>query len=284
MKKILVPCDFSKPAISAYRQALDFAVQSEGAIHLLHVIETPLLNDTLLMPTLNFEEQLIKDLKENAESQFEEILNENKSKKVKTTFDIKFGGVPTCILEYIKEHAIDLVMMGSNGASGIKEYIIGSNAERIVRQSLVPVLVVKEYYNWPIRNIVFPNHLDMDDQDGLLLKVKSLQNFFKAKLHMVWINTPTNFIVDTVTRERLETFANRHMLTDYTINIFNHISTEEGIHEFAKMINADMIAMGTHSHTGLYHLTNGSVAEDVVNHSRRLIWTYTLKREPVVTN
>jgi len=153
-----------------------------------------------------------------------------------------------------------------------------------VRQSPVPVLVVKEYYQRPIRNIVFPSHLDMDDQDGLISKVKQLQNFFKAKLHIVWINTPAGFIVDTKTHERLERFAKRYMFTDFTINIFNHVSTEEGILGFADMINADMIAMGTHSHTGLSHLTNGSVAEDVVNHSKRLIWTYTLKNELAVAN
>jgi nucleotide-binding universal stress UspA family protein len=284
MKKILVPCDFSKPAISAYHQALDIAAQSEGVIHLLHVIEPPLLNDTILMPTLNFEEQLMKELKENAEDQFKKIMTEEKKNKTKATYEIQYGAVPTCILEYIKENSIDLVLMGSTGASGIKEYIIGSNAERIVRLSPVPVLVVKEYYESPIRNIVFPNDLEMDDQDGLLLKIKALRNFFKAKLHIVRINTPSNFIVDTITRERLERFANHHMLTDYTINIFNHITTEEGILGFADMINADMIAMGTHSHTGLFHLTKGSVAEDIVNHSKRLIWTCTLKRESVVTN
>ena len=63
MKKILVPCDFSKPAISAYRQALGVAAQSNGVVHLLHVIEPPIMNDTMLMPTLNFEEELMKKMR-----------------------------------------------------------------------------------------------------------------------------------------------------------------------------------------------------------------------------
>jgi nucleotide-binding universal stress UspA family protein len=54
MKKILVPCDFSKQAINAYRYALDIAVQSKGTVHLLHIIELPVLHDTLIMPFLNF--------------------------------------------------------------------------------------------------------------------------------------------------------------------------------------------------------------------------------------
>jgi nucleotide-binding universal stress UspA family protein len=62
MKKILVPCDFSKPAINAYRFALDVAQQSKGTVHLLNVIELPILHDSVLMPVLNFEAQLLEEL------------------------------------------------------------------------------------------------------------------------------------------------------------------------------------------------------------------------------
>ena len=91
MKKILVPCDFSKPAISAYRQALGVAAQSNGVVHLLHVIEPPILNDTMLMPTLNFEEELMKEMKEKAEGTFKNVIKENKIDHVKVKFDIQYG-------------------------------------------------------------------------------------------------------------------------------------------------------------------------------------------------
>ena len=63
MKKILVPCDFSKPAINAFKFALDIAERSVGTITLVHVIELPVMHDTGLMPVLSFEEQLLKELK-----------------------------------------------------------------------------------------------------------------------------------------------------------------------------------------------------------------------------
>jgi nucleotide-binding universal stress UspA family protein len=279
MKKILVPCDFSKPAISAYRQALGVASQSKGVVHLLHVIEPPIMNDTMLMPTLNFEEELMKELKDKAEGTFKDVIKDNKVDHVKVKFDIQYGAVPNTIQEYIKAHEIDLVIMGSTGASGLKEYFIGSNAERVVRQSAVPVLVVKEFYEWPIKNIVFPNELDTEHQEDLIMKVKELQNFFKAKLHIVYVNTASNFVVDTVIRPQLQEFADRYMLKDYTINVFNHISTQEGVIEFTKMVEGDLIAIGTHGRKGLNHLMKGSIAEDIVNHTECLIWTYKLKNE-----
>src|SRR5687768_2524678 len=83
MKKILVPCDFSKPAINAFRFALDIAAQSKGTIHLLNVIELPIMHETVLMPVLNFEEQLLKDLRENAETHFKKITDKYDSGNIK---------------------------------------------------------------------------------------------------------------------------------------------------------------------------------------------------------
>jgi nucleotide-binding universal stress UspA family protein len=281
MKKILVPCDFSKQAINAFRYALDLATQSKGTIHLLHVIELPIMHDTVLMPVLNFEQQLLKDLSENAETKFKKITEKYDTNGVKVISKTVFGSVARMINDYIKTESVDVVIMGSHGATGVREFFIGSNAEKMVRNSSVPVLVIKDYYKGPVKNIVFPNTLDTENQEDLVMKVKALQNFFKAKLHIVWINTPLNFTSDTATNERLEAFAKRFMLKDFTINIFNHTDEERGILEFSGIIKGDLIAMGTRGRKGVAHLVNGSLAEDVVNHYKGLVWTYSLQNESV---
>jgi nucleotide-binding universal stress UspA family protein len=281
MKTILVPFDFSKPAINAYRFALDVASQSKGTIHLLHVIELPVLHDTVLMPVLNFEQELLNDLQKNADARFRKITEQYPAETTKVIVKVQFGGVSRMILEYIKELDIDIVIMGSHGATGVREFFIGSNAEKIVRSSPVPVLVMKDYYKGQVKNIVFPNTLDTENQEDLTMKVKTLQAFFKAHLHIVWINTPTNFTSDRVTSARLEAFAKRFMLKDYTISIFNHTDEEKGIIEFSNAIKGDLIAMGTHGRKGVSHLLNGSLAEDVVNHYKGLVWTYSMKQEPI---
>jgi nucleotide-binding universal stress UspA family protein len=279
MKKILVPCDFSKPATNAFRFALDLAAQAKGTIHLVHVIELPIMHDTVLMPVLNFEEQLLKDLKENAETRFKKITDKYGDDRVKVVATTVFGSVARMIEEYISKETIDIVVMGSHGATGIRELFIGSNAEKLVRNASVPVLVIKDYYKGPIKTIVFPNTMDTENQEELIMKVKALQNFFKAHLHLVWINTPTNFMSDNVTTKRLEAFARRFMLKDYTINIFNHTDEERGILDFTNAIKGDLIAMGTHGRKGIAHLINGSVAADVVNHTKGLVWTYQIQNE-----
>lgn len=281
MKKILVPCDFSKPAINAYRFALDIAERSKGTVKLVHVIELPVMHDTVLMPVLNFEQQLLKELREKAADQFKKVTEKYKTEGVKVSWEVEFGAPSRTLLEIITAQSVDLVIMGSHGASGLREYFIGSNAEKIIRKSPVPVLITKDYTKGAIKNIVFPNTLDTENQTELVAKVKALQSFFDAKLHLVWINTPLNFTSDVITQQRLQNFAKRFSLKDYTINIFNHPNEEDGIIHFTKFVKGDIIAMGTHGRKGITHLINGSVAEDVANHTDSLIWTYTLKNDLV---
>lgn len=278
MKKILVPCDFSKPATNAFRFALDVAKHAKGTIHLLHVIELPVMHDTVLMPVLNFEQQLLNDLIKSAEARFSKITDKYSAEGVKVIVKTEFGAVSRMIQDYIEKESIDIVIMGSHGASGVKELFIGSNAERMVRRSPVPVIVVKDYIKGPIKRIVFPNTLETEDQEDLVMKVKALQNFFKAQLHLVWINTPLNFTPDTVTNKRLEAFAKRFMLKDYTISVFNHTDEESGILEYSNAIKGNLIAIGTHGRKGFSHLINGSLAEDIVNHTKGLVWTYSMKK------
>jgi nucleotide-binding universal stress UspA family protein len=257
------------------------AIRTKGSIELLHIIELPVLHDTTLMPVLNFEEALLKELEAKATTSFVKMTEKYNTEGVKVTWSVEFGGVCKLIEDHIHTKSIDTVVMGSHGASGLREYFIGSNAEKIVRRSSVPVLIVKEYLKEGVKNIVFPNNLDLEDQDDLLQKIKSIQNYFGAQLHVVWINTPLNFTSDVITRQRLEEFAKHFALKNYTLNIFNHPTGNEGIVEFAKVVNAQMIAMGTHGRKGFGHWLNGSLAEDVVNHSKALVWTYSLKQEPV---
>ena len=281
MKKILVPCDFSKPAINAFRFALDTAREAKGTVHVLHVIELPVVHDTVLMPVLNFEQAFFKELRQSAEDKFRKVTQAYNPANVKVVFTVQFGAVSHMIRDYTDKSKIDVIIMGSHGASGFRELFIGSNAERMVRNSPVPVLIIKNYYQRPIKNIVFPNSLDLDHQEDLVRKVKALQSFFKARLHILWVNTPLNFTSDTRTHERLQAFARRFSFKDYTINVFNHTEEERGILEFTNSIKGDLIAMGTHARKGIAHLVEGSLAEDVVNHYEGYVWSYLLKHEPV---
>lgn len=280
MKKILVPCDFSEQALSAFRFASDIASRSKGEIHLINVVEVPVILDSALMPVMAYEQVLFKELQAAAEKQFNKLISKYGPKSGTVVSRVIFGPVYTMLLDYMDENSIDLVVMGTKGATGMQEIFIGSNTEKIVRKASVPVISIKKYVKGDsIKNIVFPNTLNTENQDALVSKVKDLQNFFKAKIHIVWINTPSNFTRDSITLKRLNAFAKRYMFKDFTISVYNDPYEESGVTNFTNEIKGDMIAMGTHGRRGIAHLMTGSVAEDVVNHVDCPIWTHTLRKQ-----
>ena len=273
MKRILVPCDFSDPAVQAFKFAVEIARQSGGEVILLNVIELPVMSDSVLMPSLSFEEAFIKDMKTHSEKNFSKM----KSKwagDVKVTALIEYGSTTPSIRDFVQDNKIDLVVMGTHGATGMKEFFIGSNTEKIVRTSPVPVISVKGPTKISsIKNIVFPNTLDLD-QEELTLKVKSVQNFFGASLHVLYVNTPSRFRPDVDVKKEMKAFAKRFMLKDYTLTIFNDYTEEEGLRNFVAESKSDMVVMATHGRRGLNHLMSGSIAEDAVNHLQYPIWTF----------
>ncbi len=274
MKKILVPCDFSDTAIQAFKFAVDVANQSQGEINLLNVIELPVMHDTVLMPTLSFEEAYLKDMRVSAEKNFEKMRTKWAKEGPRINTFVEYGPVNTVISRFVDAKKADLIVMGTKGSSGFKEFVIGSNTEKIVRWSPVPVIAVKKTQKeGKIRSIVFPNTLK-EEQETLILKVKELQTFFKATLHIVYINTPGSFRKDIDTHQQMKAFAKRYMLKDYTINVYNDMDQESGLANFIKEVKGDMVAMATHGRRGLAHLMTGSIAEDVVNHIDCPIWTY----------
>lgn len=273
MKKILVPTDFSAPAAQALQFAVDAAKASKGSIHLMHVVDLPLIND--LTPTIYVDDGIVKDSVAKAEKSFEKFIE--KYKGVVITTSVEYGNPSMAILKLIEELKIDLVVMGTSGASGLKEIFVGSNTEKIVRGAKVPVISIpKGSKVSSIKSIVFPNSL-REENEELTMAVKALQNFFKAKLYLVYVNTPALFKRDHETTGRLRTYAKRYMLKDFEIHVYNDINEQEGTMNFAQEVGADMIAMGTHGRQGLGHFFSGSVAEDVVNHVKCPIWTLRTK-------
>lgn len=274
MKKILVPVDFSETSLEAFRFAVSIAKKSNGAVHVLHVVELPVLYDSAAV--LSFEEAYMADLKKDVEKRFAKLKEKIvRDSGVTVKFQVEYGGLVQVIRRKIPETKADLVVIGTSGAKGLKDFTIGSNTEKIVRTSPVPVLSLKRGIK-QVKNIVFPTTPDLTMEE-LTMEVKELQNFFGATLHVLYVNTPARFKTDRQISQEMSDFSKRFMLKNYTVNTVNDISEEAGIMSFARDVKADLIAMRTHGRRGIAHFANGSIAEDVVNHIDCPIWTFLVK-------
>jgi nucleotide-binding universal stress UspA family protein len=274
MKKILVPCDFSEPSIQAFKFAIEIAEKSNGQVMLLHIVEVPVMHDTMIMPVLDFEMSFFKDLKMKAEKHFAKMKIKFAREGVRIHSFVALGPIQKTIDRIAEEKKTDLIVMGTHGTAGLLDSFIGSNTEKVVRYSTVPVISIHQSAKLSkIKNIVLPTTLHQN-QGPLVRQIKKLQLFFSATLHILLVNTPGNMKRTADEKLLMEAYAKHYKLEDYTINTRNDFSVENGIINFAHEIKANMIAMGTHGRKGLSHLFLGSIAEGVVNHINCPTWTY----------
>ncbi|HMP98166.1 MAG TPA: universal stress protein [Cyclobacteriaceae bacterium] len=281
MKKILVPVDFSETSENAFDFALQLADKTKAELQLVHVIDvvdmvgmSPMGSGVSAVWLDNYVQESVAKAKQEIKK-----LVSNAPAHVRIDSIVEVGNIMGTIRDAIKDNEADLVVMGTKGASGMREVLVGSNTEKVVRYARCPVISIKKKTDVSsIKNIVFGLGLE-GVPERVVQKLKQLQSAFNATLHLVHVNTPTGFERDRKIKRGLEQFAMRYMLTDYTINIYNEFFEDEGLIYFAEEIGADMIAVATHSRSGLAHLLGGSIAEDLVNHVKRPIWTYSLKAD-----
>ena len=285
MIHILVPYDFSKMAI----HALDFATKlsttySKLHISLIHVVELPLNANVGYMgggidPLSDYQNQVyFRELLEQRKKELDQLQKKYTSPKYHLDAMVTVGNVFREITTVITDKKPDLVVMGSSGTSGWEEFWIGSTTEKIVRTAPCPVITIKgETDPSQLKKVVFASSFDELDVD-LAARIKNMQQVFDAQFYFVSINTPGNFITSKQAQHRLDKFIHRYKFVQVHTEIYNSLSEDAGILEFADDIEADLIAMATHGRTGMLHLLTGSIAEDVVNHSKRPVWT--LKTTP----
>jgi nucleotide-binding universal stress UspA family protein len=284
MKKILVPTDFSKPAQIATDVAADIARKSGAQLILLHVIEEVTGGSFNVEGQVDLEgdmEDKLFTLKmiERSKKLMAKAVADSKLEGVKVKPELRMGSPFHGMNTIIADHKVDLVVMGTAGHSNLEEAVIGSNTEKVVRHAACPVLTVHQKpSSKDFKNIVYATAMNKDEEVFSRI-VKRAQQLYDSTIHLVRINTPGNFQRDAVVRKAMNDFAKKLQLKNYTINIFNDLSEEEGIIYFADSINADMVAMATHGRTGFAHVLAGSIAEDVVGHSKRPVLTFVTKHK-----
>ncbi|MFH6961380.1 universal stress protein [Flavobacterium plurextorum] len=271
MKQILVPTDFSEHAEDALKVAAQIAKRNNSEIIILHMLELPSqMNDAILGGTSIPETMLFM---KKANEMLDEISSKPYLDGIQVTEIVKMDRPIHGITQVSKDHNIDLIVMGSHGSSGVEELLIGSNTEKVVRNSDIPVLVIKKDIKaFNASNIVFASDFS-EEAKKPFKKLLDFAKTFQSKLHLVTICTPNSFKTTHAAEKAITDFITEFNLTDYTTNIYNDTNIEKGIINFSNKINADIIGMCTHGRTGFAHFFNGSISEGLVNHAVKPIIT-----------
>ncbi|WP_340202290.1 universal stress protein [Ascidiimonas sp. W6] len=276
MKKILVPVDFSEHSEYALEVAATIAKKYNAEITVLHMLG--LSEAVLSREEASGLSEAVYYMK-LAKQRFDSFLDKAYLKGIKIKELVQNYKVFSEINEAAMEQEIDLIVMGSHGTGGgINEIFIGSNAEKVVRTSKIPVLVIKQHIsNLKLDNVVFACDFKPDSIKPYV-NASTLFKKFGSKLHLLYINLPnesfksTNEIEHRITEFLTRADGNTNALKDVVIR--NDYTAESGIFKYGEKIGADLIAIPTHGRRGLAHFFYGSLGEDLVNHASIPVMTF----------
>lgn len=275
MKKIIVPIDFSEHSEFALKAAAKLAKKNNAELLVLHMLE---MSDIMLNASEGLQNQKAVFFFKLAEQKFNEFLNKDYLKDIKITPIVKHFKVFSEVNDVAEEHEADLIVMGSHGTSGLKEVLIGSNTERVVRNANIPVLVVKNNLNEVnFEDVAFACDFS-EDTISAYLKASKLFEKMGAKMYLIYVILPNDRFKSSLEIERLVvnffTKADRNLDRMKDVHYVSDYSVEDGILNFSMKMGADLIAVPTHGRKGLAHFFQGSVGEDVANHSTLPVITF----------
>jgi nucleotide-binding universal stress UspA family protein len=144
IRSILAPTDFSAHSQQAVRYACRLAERLDSELHLLHVLSeiVPAGPDPLLMPVMPA--QFYKESEDRAQETLDRSLDPSWEKPAKVTRGVRWGSPVESIVSYAVDHRIDLVIIATHGRTGLSHVLLGSVAERIVREAPCPVLTIRD--------------------------------------------------------------------------------------------------------------------------------------------
>ena len=262
MKTILVPTDFSDHALYALKVAASIAKKINALINVVHVYNLP----TAEIGEYFYYDKFYQELKIGAEKQMADLLKLEFLQGIDVNKHLVSDMLMWEMIQSDRFKNSDLIVIGSHGESGFSKIFIGSNTEKIVRLADSPVLTIKnEIEDFGVKNMVFASNF-FEESYTVFKKIKFFADLYKTHIYLLKVITPKEFEPTPVSQKLVNNFIKKFDLKNYTVNIYNSSNIEKGIIDFSDEINADLIAIETHGRTGLAHLINGSLAEDIVKH------------------
>jgi nucleotide-binding universal stress UspA family protein len=269
MKRILVPTDFSNDALKAVTYAAEIAQKSGATIFLLHVIE-PAIN-MAKMQSDSSSEKVVKERSSEMSGSLKSLAKIYPG--VKVIPHLLGGAVITSIVDFAEKENVDLIIMGTKGASGIKKLLIGSNTAGAINRTKIPVLTVPASYEMeePGAILFATNQFEKDKE--ILHKIIVISKLFSATIHVV--------VFKDLDGDRNADFIyNEEQVNDYLAylketfpgvvfrgGLLEGRDFELAIDRYANENDADIIAMMTYPKSFLEKVLQRSVTQQMAFHS-----------------
>jgi nucleotide-binding universal stress UspA family protein len=273
MQKILVPTDFSANAMKAVLYAAEIAKKSSATVYLLHLIEP--VTDRIHQPYA-LHEKLEAEI---ANNRLKELDTLQKSitltyPGIKTETELAKGTVTNSISDFAGNNQIDLIVMGTKGATGLKEIFLGSVAAGTIGKTKIPVLAIPDEYEMeePDGILFATNHFE--ENKTLLNKIVDVAILFSATIHVAaFIDTDTADATDYLYNTRQLNHYMDFLKKSYPDVVFKGellegSEFEETIEKYDSKNEVDIIAMITYPKSFWERFMKKSMTKKMAFHTK----------------
>jgi len=261
---VVIPTDFSVQAEYAFIMVKKLEEKIPVHVHFLHVMPVP---ETVTMDASgkittcgDIDVKYVETQRDIAMRKLENL---------KTIYGgdihihLRLGKITDSILQFAKESKVDLIVMGTKGAWGLKEKLSGSETQIIARKSSIPVLsLMCDRSDLKVENILLVH--DFRKPEKLDLSVmRKLTAAFGCKLHLLQITSGNVESEKSQFDSNVASFAKLNGIDDYEAHLIKDSDVEHGVIHFNQMQNMDIVCIGTHGKGGILHT---SATEKLINH------------------
>lgn len=272
MKNILFPTDFSPNAENALSFAVEIARKVKGNLVLFHAYSVQLIDPN--MPAeiyLSAYQEEEKSAKESLDELSRRIIESNVDENGKSLFStdaiVTQGLVVDEVMSLINDFKIDIVIMGTHGASGITELILGSNTASVIEKAPIPVLAIPQNAVYKgINNIVYA----YDDIKSGLPSFQRLLDFaeiYNSNITLLHIIESKNNTVE-LNKQEFEKIRQSVTYNRINLELVKEENVLEGINDYVNSNSVDVLAMAIRKRTLLDKIFNRSLTKKMAYHTK----------------
>jgi nucleotide-binding universal stress UspA family protein len=286
---ILLATDFSKSAESAQAASFELAKRFDSRLHVFHALEVPL---PIFQPySVAVPDAFISEARKGALEKLREIVAAAGEQGIEASSELGAVPAPADIADKARRAEADLVVVGSEGHTGIQRLLLGSVAEGTIKRAPCSVLTIRGSLTPAPMTIVVGVDFSEEAQAALDTACEFADRF-GASLHLVHaaatsppligpyeIAVPTTFydsVMQDAKRRIAEVAGSCRSKVTVTTEISN-APAQIALADVADRLNAGLIVVGSQGLTGLKHLVVGSVAERTARYAPCSVWTVRIK-------
>jgi len=248
MFKVLLPTDFSDNALNAIHYAEKLFRDEKCTFYLLNTYTPVIYSYDFQMNTGGYLGEVSDVIKNNSKSELNKIKDKFSNVKHSVETIASFNILTDEVIEIVNDNDIDLIIMGTKGATGAREVLFGSNTIHIIKKAKCPVLAIPDgYFFEKPSDILFPTGYKVDYSEKQLNILKTISAIYKSKVHVLHVSYSRDLNQEEINNKlKLE-----KLLVDFN-DTYHNVKDQEipqAINEFQKSTYVQLLMMINNKHS-----------------------------------